>query len=55
MPANAVLFSGFNKLAAVSSGNLSNAAFVGPKTVKAPLLLSVATKPAALTAATRVV
>lgn len=55
MPANAVLFPGFNKLAAVPSGNLSNAAFVSSKTVKGPLLLSVATKPAVLTAATRVV
>jgi hypothetical protein len=36
-------------------GNLSKAAFVGAKTVKGPLLCKVSTRPAALTAATKVV
>jgi len=42
------LFSGFNKLATVPSGNLSNAALVGANTVKGPLPFNVLTKSAAL-------
>ena len=37
------------------AGSLAKASLVGAKTVKGPALLSVSTRPAALTAATRVV
>jgi hypothetical protein len=41
---NASLFSGFNKVVAVPSCNLSNASFTGAKTVKGPSLFKVLTK-----------
>ena len=46
--------SGSNRLSTVPFGNLSKAALVGANTVNGPSLLSVSTKPAALTAATNV-
>jgi hypothetical protein len=49
------LFSAFNKNSTVPAGSFANAAFVGAKTVKGPALCNVATKSAALTAATKVV
>ena len=49
------LFSGFNKVSTVPLGSISNAAFVGAKTVKGPAPCKVSTKPAAFTAATSVV
>src|SRR5437016_5751539 len=49
------LFSGLSRVSTVPAGNCANASLVGAKTVNGPLLLSVSTKPAALTAAIRVV
>ena len=49
------MFSGFNSVSTVPAGSLSNAELVGANTVNGPLLLSVSTSPAALTAATSVV
>src|SRR6266436_2681006 len=49
------LFSGLSRVSTVPAGNCANASLVGAKTVNGPLLLSVSTRPAALTAATRVV
>ena len=49
------LFSGLSKKSTVPAGSFAKAAFVGAKTVKGPALCKVATKPAAFTAATKVV
>src|SRR4030088_1821941 len=49
------LFSGLSNVSTVPAGNCANASLVGAKTVNGPLLWSVSTRPAALTAATRVV
>ena len=49
------LFSGFTSVSTVPAGSLAKASLVGAKTVKGPGELSVSTRPAALTAATRVV
>src|SRR5208282_5926217 len=49
------LFSGFNKVSTVPAGSLAKASLVGANTVKGPGPDSVSTRPAALTAATRVV
>lgn len=49
------LFSGLTRLATVPAGSFAKASFVGANTVKGPLLESVSTSPAALTAATSVV
>src|SRR6201992_472654 len=49
------LFSGFTKVSTVPFGSISNASFVGAKTVNGPGPCNVSTRPAAFTAATRVV
>src|ERR1700728_1788146 len=49
-----VLFSGLTRVSTVPAGSLAKASSVGAKTVKGPGLLRVSTRPAALTAATRV-
>src|SRR5579864_2541787 len=49
------LFSGFSSVSTVPAGSLANASLVGAKTVNGPAPLSVSTRPAAFTAATRVV
>src|SRR5512139_3636427 len=48
------LFSGLSRLSTVPAGSLANAASVGAKTVNGPLPWRVSTRPAAFTAATRV-
>ena len=48
------LFSGLTSVSTVPGGSLAKASSVGAKTVKGPGLLSVSTRPPALTAATRV-
>ncbi len=55
MLVSVALFSGLTRLSTVPAGSFANASLVGAKTVKGPLLDSVSTSPAALTAATRVV
>src|ERR1700754_2882987 len=55
MPVSIALFSGLTKVSTVPAGNLSKAALVGANTVNGPALDKVSTRPAALTAATRVV
>ena len=54
MLASFALFSGLSRSAKVAAGILANASSVGAKTVNGPGPLSVSTKPAALTAASRV-
>ena len=49
------LFSGIKRVCTVPGGSLSNASFVGAKTVNGPGPSSVCTRPAAFTAATSVV
>ena len=49
------LFSGFSSVATVLSGSLANASLVGAKTVNGPGPSRVCTRPAAFTAATKVV
>ena len=49
------LLSGFNRPSTVPAGNAAKAAFVGAKIVKGPVPLRVSTRPAAVTAVTRVV
>src|SRR6202007_3411395 len=49
------LFSGLIRLSTVPAGSLPKAALVGANTVNGPLPSRVSTRPAALTAATRVV
>jgi hypothetical protein len=49
------LFSGFSSVGTVPGGRAANASLVGANTVNGPGLFSVATSPAALTAATSVV
>src|SRR5215468_1110384 len=49
------LFSGLRSVSTVPAGSFVKASFVGAKTVNGPADLSVSTRPAALTAATRVV
>ena len=53
--ASCALFSGFSRVSTVPAGSFSNAALVGAKTVNGPAPSSVSTRPAACTAATRVV
>src|SRR5208283_437814 len=48
------LFSGFSRSSTVLGGNFANASSVGAKTVKGPLPLRVSTRPAAWSAAARV-
>src|ERR1700722_20664794 len=55
MVVSCALFSGFTSVSTVPAGSLLKAALVGAKTVKGPAPLRVSTRPAALTAATRVV
>src|SRR5258708_8553137 len=50
-----VLFAGFSSVSTVPAGSFSKASLVGANTVNGPFDFSVATNPAALTAATRVV
>src|SRR5437868_11593022 len=49
------LFSGLSSMSTVPAGSLAKASWVGAKTVNGPGLFSVSTRPAAFTAATRVV
>ena len=49
------LFSGLSSVSTVPGGSAANDALVGANTVNGPALLSVSTRPAALTAATSVV
>src|SRR6478735_2628384 len=55
MPVSIALFSGLSRVSTVPAGNAAKAALVGANTVNGPGLLSVSTRPAALTAATSVV
>ena len=48
------MFSGFNNVRIVPSGNLAKASFVGANNVNGPSLLKVPTKSAAFTAATNI-
>ena len=48
------MFSGFTRVSTVPAGSLAKASSVGAKTVKGPGPSRVSTRPAALTAATRV-
>src|ERR1700729_766562 len=48
------LFCGMTRVSTVPAGSFAKASSVGAKTVKGPGLLSVSTRPPALTAATRV-
>src|ERR1700687_943755 len=48
------LFSGFNRSSVVPAGNFANASSVGAKTVKGPLPFRVSTRPAACSAAVKV-
>ena len=54
MSASFDLFSGLSNDSTVPFGNLAKASSVGANTVNGPLPFKVSTKPAALTAATRV-
>src|SRR5580698_5514166 len=49
------LFSGFSNVSTVPAGSLAKASLVGAKTVNGPAPFRVSTRPAAFTAATRVV
>ncbi len=55
MLVSVALFSGLTSVSTVPAGSAANASLVGAKTVNGPGLLSVSTRPAALTAATSVV
>ena len=54
MAVSLALFSGLSRLSSVPAGSLANASSVGANTVNGPLPFSVSTRPAACSAAARV-